>query len=86
MMRKSYLKEHRDGIYTGMLLSGKLSSHLQEVDRSAREMMENLTRELAKKAGITENLKAQDQMKWVRMMNSVRNQAEEIVLNELIYN
>lgn len=85
MLRRSYLREHRDGIYTGMLLSGKLNGHLEEIDRTANEMMNRLTAELAKAQGVTESLKASDQMKWVGLMNNIRNQAEETVLNDLIY-
>ena len=85
MLRRSYLREHRDGIYTGMLLSGKLNGHLEEIDRTAKEMMNRLTTELAKAQGVTESLKASNQMKWVGLMNNIRNQAEEIVMTELIY-
>lgn len=85
MLRRSYLREHRDGIYTGMLLSGKLNGHLEEIDRQANEMMNRLTTELAKAQGVTEILKASNQMKWVGLMNNIRNQAEEIVMTELIY-
>ena len=85
MLRRSYLREHRDGIYTGMLLSGKLNGHLEEIDRTANEMMNRLTAELAKAQGVTESLKASNQMKWVGLMNNIRHQAEEIVMTELIY-
>ena len=85
MLRRSYLKDHRDGIYTGMLLSGKLNSHLADIDRQANEMMERLTSEMAKTQGVTESLKASDQMRWVQMMNNIRSSAEEVVLSELIY-
>lgn len=85
MLRRSYLREHRDGIYTGMLLSGKLNGHLEKIDRQANEMMNRLTTELAKAQGVTEILKASNQMKWVGLMNNIRNQAEEIVMTELIY-
>ena len=86
MLRRSYLREHRDGIYTGMLLSGKLNGHLEEIDRTANEMMNRLTAELAKAQGVTESLKASDPMKWTGLMNNCKAQAEEIILNELIYN
>ena len=85
MLRRSYLREHRDGIYTGMLLSGKLNGHLEEIDRTANEMMNRLTAELAKAQGVTESLKASNQMKWVGLMNNIRHQAEEIVMTELVY-
>ena len=85
MLRRSYLREHRDGIYTGMLLSGKLNGHLEEIDRTANEMMNRLTTELAKEQGVTESLKASNQMQWIGLMNNIRNQAEEIVMTELVY-
>ena len=68
-----------------MLLNGTLNSHLEEVDRQANEMMERLTRQMAEKQGVTERLKAEDQMQWVQMMNSIRHSAEEVILNDLIY-
>ena len=86
MLRRSYLREHRDGIYTGMLLSGKLNGHLEEIDRTANEMMNRLTAELAKAQGVTESLKASDPMRWVGLMNNLKAQAEETILAELIYN
>ena len=83
--RKWYLQHHRDPIYTGLLLSGKLKDHLEEIDRSASEMVDRLVEEMARREGITEALKAEDQMEWVRRMNRVRNAVEEIVLAEVIY-
>ena len=85
MLRRSYLREHRDGIYTGMLMLGKLNGHLEEIDRTANEMMYRLTTELAKAQGVTESLKASNQMQWIGLMNNIRNQAEEIVMTELVY-
>ena len=85
MLRRSYLRDHRDGIYTGMMLSGKLNSHLEQIDRQANEMMETLTTQMAETQGVTESLKASNQMKWVGLMNNIRHSAEEIVLTELIY-
>ena len=86
MLRRSYLKNHRNGIYTGMMLSGKLDGHLAEIDRQAHEMVERLTAEMAARQGVNEQLKATDQMKWVGLMNNIKASAEEIVLRELIYN
>lgn len=86
MLRRSYLKNHRSGIYTGMMLSGKLDGHLVEIDRQAHEMVERLTTEMAAQQGVNEQLKATDQMKWVGLMNNIKASAEEIVLRELIYN
>ena len=85
-MRHAYLREHRNAYYTGLLLSGKLTSHLNEIDEAANTQMELITKQMAKSQGITEALKAQDQLAWVGAMNNIRNVAEEIVLSELIYN
>lgn len=80
-----YIKEHRPVLHTTLLLSGKLSSHLAEIDNRATEMYDLLMKQLAEKEGITEQLKAADQMAWVQHMNTIRNQAEEIVNAEIIY-
>lgn len=80
-----YIKEHRPVLYTTLLLSGKLNSHLVEIDNQATEMFDRLVKQLAEKEGITEQLKAQDQMAWVQRMNNIRNSAEELVLNNLIF-
>ena len=84
-MRKCYLKEQHPVLYSELLLSGKLYSHLQEIEEACEGRMELLTRQMAKQEGVTEALKATDQMEWVRRMNSIRSRAEEIVLNDLIY-
>ena len=84
-MRKRYLKEHRPVLYTNLLLSGKLVQHLAEIDGVCEERMELLTRQMTKQEGVTEQLKAADQMEWVRHMNSIRNRAEEVVLHDLVY-
>ena len=84
-MRHNYLRDYHTGVFDGMLLSGKLNAHLEEVDRAANEMMELLTTQMAKAEGVTEQLKAVDQMEWVRRMNGIRNRAEEIIISELIY-
>ena len=86
LRRKDYLLKNKKPIYTGMLLSGKLNAHLEEVDRSANEMFSQLVEQMAVREGITEQLKADDQMEWVCRMNAVRNSAEEVVLTDLIYN
>ena len=85
MLRRTFLRKHRDGIYTGMLLSGTLNSHLQEVDEQAQKMLDDLTEQMKVLNGVTEQLKAEDQMRWVQMMNAIRHSAEEVVLNDLIY-
>ena len=80
-----YIKEHRPVLYTSLVVSGKLHSHLAEVDHRATEMFDHLIKPMAQREGITEELKAQDQMVWVQLMNNIRNAAEEIILQELIY-
>ena len=80
-----YIKEHRPVIYTTLLLSGKMNSHLAKIDNRATEMYDLLMKQLAEKEGITEQLKATDQMAWVQHMNNIRNAAEEIVNAEVIY-
>ena len=85
MLRQTFLREHRSPIYTGMLFSGKLNPHLEETDRQANEMLDRLILQMKKEQGVTEQLKAENQMLWVQMMNNIRNAAEEIVLKELIY-
>ena len=84
-MRMRYLKEHRPVLYSNLLLSGKLFQHLVEIDEACVERVELLIRQMARREGVTEQLKAADQMEWVRRMNSVRSRAEEIVLHELVY-
>ena len=85
-MRKRFLQEHRKITYTNLLTSGRLSSHLAEIQQTAQRRVEELVAQMAKAEGVTEELKASDQMKWVQMMNNLRNAAEEIVQAELIYN
>ncbi len=84
MRRKRYLQKYHDGIYTGMLLTGKLNAHLEEIDRSAEQMFFQLVERLSRQAGITEELKAENQLEWVRKMNNIRQQAEETVFHDLI--
>lgn len=85
-IRKRYLEEHRPVIYNQLFVSGKLFSHLREIDRASHERMEMMVGQMAKAEGVTERLKAENQMEWVQRMNSIRNRAEEIILDELIYN
>ncbi len=85
MLRRCYLRKNRQGIYTGLLLNGKLNKHLEEVDRQADEMVKRLISQMVKLQGVTEELKEQDQLKWVGLMNNIRAAAEEIVLKELVY-
>ena len=85
MMRKTYLKEHRPAMYSLYMLEGRLVEHLNLVDDEAQERMDILVCQMMEKQGITEELKARDQMEWVRAVNGIRIMAEEIVLKELIY-
>ena len=80
-----YLKQHRKVLYSNLLISGKLNDYLADIDRQAEEMFSRLVKQLSEKEGVTETLKAENQMLWVQKMNNLRNAAMEIVLNELIY-
>ena len=80
-----YLKNHRKGLYTNLLTSGKLNNYLANIDRQAEEMFERLVKQMVVAEGITEQLKAADQMAWVGRMNSIRNRAIEIVNREIIF-
>ena len=85
LQRRKYLLEHQPALYTALFLGGKLADHLQETDRSATQMFDQLVDQLKTRNGVTEQLKASDQMKWVRRMNAVCHEAAEIVAKELIY-
>ena len=85
MLRKQFLKEHRSARYQYMLLTGKLNEHLNQTDQEAREQVETLMEQMTEKQGVTEELKAQDQMKWVRLMINIKSSAEEIVVKNTIY-
>lgn len=80
-----FIREHRRGLYTSLLTTGKLNSYLADIDRQAEEMFFRLVKQMAEKQGVNEELKAADQMAWVRRMNNVLNRATEIVNEELIY-
>lgn len=83
--RRKYLREQQKALYTAMMLSDTLNAHLEEVDHSATEMYDRLTSQLAEREGITEQLKATNQMEWVQRMNSIHNRAAEVVGKELIF-
>ena len=85
-IRKTYLKENRPVFYNHLLLSGKLYPHLAEIDQTAKQRLEQMMLALTQAAGATEELKVRDPMKWVGLMNTCKAQAEEVILNELIYN
>ena len=84
-MRKRYLKEHRPVQYSNLLTTGNLFRHLAEINEACEDRMELIIRQMKAQEGVTEALKASDQMEWVGRMNSIRNRAEEIVLHELVY-
>lgn len=86
LMRRRFLKENRRVTYTNLLTSGKLNSHLMEIEQTALTRLEQMVPQMAKAEGVTEELKAADQMKWVGLMNNIRHSAEEAILSELIYN
>ena len=85
MRRLAYLRQHQRPIYSGMLMTGTLNAHLEEIDRAAEEMTELLMAQMAEREGVTEKLKAENQMAWVQAMNSIRNRVEETIHTELIY-
>ncbi|MEE0644409.1 TnpV protein [Blautia sp.] len=85
IMRKQFLKEHRSARYQYLVLTGKLTEHLNQVDKEVREKVEMLMEQMAEQWGVTEELKMQDQMEWVRRMNNIKSVAEEMVLRKFIY-
>ena len=85
IMRQQYLEKNRPGLYTRLILSGRLMEHLQEIDETAHSRLESLMSLLTKQNNVTEELKARDQMAWVGQMNNLKHQAEEMILTELIY-
>ena len=85
MLRKQFLKEHRSARYQYMLLTGKLNEHLNQIDQEVREQVETLMEQMTEKQGVTEELKAQDQMERVRLMNNIKASAEEIILKNMVY-
>ena len=85
IMRRNYLKNHRKGLYTVLLTTGKLNEHLYEIDRGANDRMVLITKQMAEAEGITEQLKADDMMTWVRLMSNIQNRVQEIIRQELIF-
>lgn len=83
--RRDYLRKHQNPLYTGMLLTGTLNAHLEEIDQTATEVFDQLVERYAKREGVTEALKAQDQMEWVRRMNSIRSRVEEAIYHMFIH-
>ena len=85
MLRRSFLRSHKQALYTGMMLEDTLNSHLEQVDKEANMLLERLTTQMMQEQGLTEELKSRNQMLWVQQMNNLRQSAEEVVLKELIY-
>ena len=83
--RRRFLRDHRRPVYSSLLMICKLNAHLEETDRQAEKLLDQLTKQLAEQEGVTEALKAEEQMEWVRRMNSIRSRAEEVVFAELIF-
>ena len=86
LLRRSYLKERRKILFTNLLTSGRLTAHLLEIEEAAQNRMEQIVKGMAAQEGVTEELKARDQMEWVRRMNAICDSAEEVIRRELIYN
>ena len=84
-MRQRYLKEHRPGLYSSLILNEKLYLHLLEIDRAARERMDSMLPRMMEAAGVTEELKSRDPMRWVGLMNTLKTQVEETIFEEIIY-
>lgn len=83
--RRQYLREHRKALFNALLLSGKLDSHLDDINQQAEDMFSQLVERMAKQEDITEQLKVKNQMEWVGRMNNIRNRAIELINSELIY-
>ncbi|MBQ1367451.1 MAG: TnpV protein [Firmicutes bacterium] len=84
--RRQFLRNHQRTVYDALMMNGKLNAHLEDVDRNAEEMMDRLMSQMAEREGVTEQLKAEDQMTWIQRMNNIRHRAEEIVRKDLIEN
>lgn len=86
LMHRDYLEQHKRVTYLNLLTSGELNKHLYEVEQTALQRLELLTKQLKEEQGLTEELKEKDPMQWIGLMNNIRSQAEEVILSELIYN
>lgn len=84
-MRRAYLKEYRPILYTDLIVTEKLFPHLEEIDTTCRKRLKIIEKSMMQQEGVTETLKAADQMEWVRRMNSIHNRAEEVILHELVF-
>ena len=84
-LRNNYIKEHKRGLYTELMINGTLTEHLIDIDKAATARVNNIINKLAKVENVNEDLKQSNQLEWVRCMNNIKNRAEEIVFNDLIY-
>ena len=84
-LRNNFLKEHKRGLYTELMINGNLTDHLIDIDKTAAVRVNNIVDKLAKAENVNEDLKSREQLAWVQAMNNIKNRAEEIVFNELIY-
>lgn len=84
-LKLEYMKKHQLGLYSDLILNGTLPAYLIEIDKTANDRVKNIINELAKAENVDENLKQNNQLEWVKCMNNIKNRAEGIVLNELIY-
>ena len=85
MLYHDYLRTHKKVTYSGLMLSGKLKEHIEDIDRQAEELFSQLVEQMKQAEGVTERLKAADQMEWVRRMNSIKGRAEEVVKSEVVF-
>ena len=85
MMYHDYLRNHKRVTYSGLMLSGKLKEHIEDIDRQAEELFSQLVEQMKQAEGVTEQFKAADQLEWVRRMNNIRNRAEEVVKSEVVF-
>ena len=85
MLYHDYLRKHKKITYSGLMLSGKLKEHIEDVDRQAEELFSQLVEQMKQAEGVTEQLKATDQLKWIGLMNNIRNRAEEIIKSEVLF-
>ena len=85
MLRQTFLQKEHQGTYTSMLLTGRLTPHLRQIDEQAQEQVDQMVAEMMKRDGVNEELKARDQMAWIQAVNNLTAQAEEVVLREIVY-
>lgn len=85
MLHEEYIKQHRPGLYSRLILTGKLNDYLYEIDKTCHERIEHIIKDMAKSEGVTEEIKSKNQLKWVGLMNNIKARAEEIIYSEIVY-